>query len=442
MPFDDEQILQDYIARLLTLQDQREDWIDAADLQAAARDLGLSDADLRRAEELAESHRQRGRNFSRHDAWDEAIAEFRQAMALDPFDVPLLHEMAVAHASRFEEAGAPEDRERAASYARRCIELEPDFQPAYELLAALKQAPAVAHTPSSGAARWVLAAVAVLLVMVGGAVFALLSLGPSPPAPNPVPAPNPAPAPNAANPAPPGIASGEVELPVRLQEADGLSVEVQRSLLKAYDAAFSYTLHATLRNDAQELHLLRLRMDLLDEAGAVLASEYVDVVSDYQPPLRPNDRQPIAALIYQKQAAPSATAVRLAVDRLERLPAPSSYGTPVTRVVRWTVPQPPGISVAVSERESRLSDGFSGPMHFLTLAVRNDGERALRRLRLEVTWYDAEGKVLTTEEALAVPGSGPVLMPGTTWVERVIGELDQTSGPPYARYAVAVVEIE
>ena len=96
MAFDDDQILQDYIARLLNVQDTREALLDETDLQAAARDLGLSDRDLARAEAIAEAHRQRGKNFSRHDAWDEAIAEFRQAMVLDPFDVPLLHELAVA----------------------------------------------------------------------------------------------------------------------------------------------------------------------------------------------------------------------------------------------------------------------------------------------------------------------------------------------------------
>ncbi|HMB90132.1 MAG TPA: hypothetical protein VKP65_04745, partial [Rhodothermales bacterium] len=86
MAFDDDQILEDYIARLLNVQDTRDALLDESDLQGAARDLGLSERDLARADAMAEAHRQRGKNFARHDAWDEAIAEFRQAMVLDPFD--------------------------------------------------------------------------------------------------------------------------------------------------------------------------------------------------------------------------------------------------------------------------------------------------------------------------------------------------------------------
>ena len=50
MAFDDEKILQDYLARLLEMQDERDEWLSADDLHAAARDLGLSDEDLARVE--------------------------------------------------------------------------------------------------------------------------------------------------------------------------------------------------------------------------------------------------------------------------------------------------------------------------------------------------------------------------------------------------------
>ena len=84
MSFDDEKILQDYIARLLTMQDKRDEWLGEQDLKTVARDLGLSGADLKRLDAVTEAHRQRGKNFARHGAWDEAIAEFRQATVLDP----------------------------------------------------------------------------------------------------------------------------------------------------------------------------------------------------------------------------------------------------------------------------------------------------------------------------------------------------------------------
>ena len=141
MSFDDESILQDYIARLLSMQDERDEWLGEDDLKTVARDLGLSDEDLARIEATTEAHRQRGQHFSQHDAWDDAIAEYRQAVVLDPFDVPLVHALAVAHASRWEETRDPEDRETAERYTRRCIELDPNHQPSYEILQELKRRP-------------------------------------------------------------------------------------------------------------------------------------------------------------------------------------------------------------------------------------------------------------------------------------------------------------
>ncbi len=111
MSFDDESILQDYIARLLSTQDERDEWLSEDDLKTVAHDLGLSDEDLARIEATTEAHRQRGQHFSQHGAWDDAVAEYRQAVVLDPFDVPLVHALAVAHASRWEETRDREDRE-------------------------------------------------------------------------------------------------------------------------------------------------------------------------------------------------------------------------------------------------------------------------------------------------------------------------------------------
>ncbi len=218
MPFDEEKILQDYIARLLSLQDERDEWLGEDDLKKAARDLGLSDRDLVRIDAVAEGHRQRGRNFSRHEAWDEAIAEFRQAMVLDPFDVPLLHELAVAHASRYQQTHRDDDRAAARHYARRCIQLDADHQRSYELLTALQQAPA-AH-PGKRAKVAVFVAAAVVLV---GALLVLVTLDTAPSTPPPTP--------------PDGPLPSEASIPIRLVEdgnAEGLRLSVEQSLFKNY----------------------------------------------------------------------------------------------------------------------------------------------------------------------------------------------------------------
>ena len=441
MNFDDENILQDYIARLLSVQDERDEWLGENDLKAVARDLGLSDEDLARIEATTEAHRQRGQHFSEHRAWDDAVAEYRQAVVLDPFDVPLIHALAVAHARRGEQTGDREDREAAERYARRCIELDPDHQPSYKLLTALKKPLEAAAAPTAARRTILIRVVALLIIGIAAGVFyAAKSTRPpaettttteTPPAPNPAPIPPDAPTPS------------EAQIPIRfLDDGQALRLDVQRSLFNRYADAFSYTLHATLHNEAGELHRLRLKMTLHDADGAVLQTKYFDGRSEHQPYLRPGDTVPISTLIYQKQPPPGLQEVRLSIDIIEREPAAANYGVPAPTPLTWEFSQSTHLDVAVYERESRVNEGFREPMHFLTLAVRNNGARSVQHLRLKVTWFDAQDDVLTSELTYVVSSAGPAMRAGETWVTRAIGKLPEGNTPPYARYAVSVAEAE
>ncbi len=439
MSFDDESILQDYIARLLSTQDERDEWLDEDDLKTVARDLGLSDEDLARIEATTEAHRQRGQHFSQHGAWDDAVAEYRQAVVLDPFDVPLVHALAVTHARRYEETRDREDRETAERYTRRCIELDPNHQPSYELLTALKQSPATAP-PKPAARRAVILAFAMAMVVIAAAALVYLNSSPPPEAPPPPPPPPPT-----ATVAPGAALPSEMQIPVRLLDADnarGLHLDVQRSLLNNYDSTFSYTLHATLLNQTDELHRLRMKMALVGADGAVVQTKYFDARSDHQPYLRPGDTAPVAELIYEKQPAPRLQEVQLSVDIVEREPAASAYDATPPIPVTWEFTQPAHLDVEVYERESRISSGFREQMHFLTLAAYNQGTRSVQHLRLKVTWFDAQDATITSELTYVVPSTGPAMRSGETWLARAIGKFPEGEDTPFARYAVTVVEAE
>ena len=441
MPFDDEQILHDYIARLLAMQDDRDEWLEENDLKAVARDLGLSDKDLERLDAVTEAHRQRGKNFSRHDAWDEAISEFRQAAALSPFDVPLIYELAVAHASRWEENGTLEDRQTAERYARRCIELDPNHQPSYELLTALKK-PAQEAVATASPKIAIVAAAVVLLGVLGAAV-AFLTVQQTSSSPDPPPIVEPSPTPNPA-PTPPDVSDpSEVQIPIRLvDDGQALRLDVQRSLFNRYDDAFSYTLHAALHNETDELHRLRLKLTLHDTDGTVIQTKYFDGLADHEPYLRPGDTAPISTLIYEKQPPPALHEARLAIDIIEREPAATDYGDATPMPLTWEFTQPAHLDIAVSEREGRVIEGLDEQMHFLTLAVRNNGTRSVQHLRLKVTWFDAQDNELTSELTYTVSSSGPAMRASETWTTRAIGKLPKDNTPPYARYAVSVAEAE
>ena len=139
--FDDENILQDYLVRLMTMQDQRQDWLEEADLKTAAQDLGLSDADLERLAAATEAHRTRGRSFTERGLWDEAVEAYSQAATLNPFDADAAHELARAYLGRWHVSGDEADHAAAERYTHRTLQLAPEHSASYEVLQELKRRP-------------------------------------------------------------------------------------------------------------------------------------------------------------------------------------------------------------------------------------------------------------------------------------------------------------
>ena len=173
--FDDESILQDYLARLMTMQDQRqEEWLEEADLEAAAQDLGLSADDLQRLAATTEAHRTRGRSFAGRGLWAEAIEAHRQAAALSPFDANAAHELALAYLGRWRVDASEADRAEAERYAHRTLQLDPEHSGAYEVLQELKRRPVRTGGPSRAEVN--LSRTLVIGAIVGLVLLALLAL--------------------------------------------------------------------------------------------------------------------------------------------------------------------------------------------------------------------------------------------------------------------------
>lgn len=164
--FDDESILEDYLTRLMTLQDQREDWLEKTDLDDAARDLGLTGEDLDRLKAATDAHRTRGRSFAERELWDEAVEEFRQAAALQPFEASLTHHLASAYLGRWRYTGEDQDRADAERYAHRTLQLDPEHTASYEVLQELKRRPTRTAGPSQAQVR-----------MSSGLLFGTMALG-------------------------------------------------------------------------------------------------------------------------------------------------------------------------------------------------------------------------------------------------------------------------
>jgi hypothetical protein len=176
-----EQMVRSYIEQALRVQSGENQGEELPDLDAVARELGMTDLDMAEVKQAALEHFERGSHYCRHRQWDDAITELKVATALDPRNVPALHLLAESHAGRWRENDARADRGEAERLAKRCIDLQADYEPAFALLENLKAGPAkpmtmpIGSTPASAArVTRIGISVAAMMVILGigmGAFF-------------------------------------------------------------------------------------------------------------------------------------------------------------------------------------------------------------------------------------------------------------------------------
>ena len=101
------------IERYLGLvQPERKEDVDQAELEAIARELGVTEDEIRAGEAAASDHATRGRLHSAHGLHDDAVRELGAALALRPFDREIRRGLAEVLVARFEANNEPQDASR------------------------------------------------------------------------------------------------------------------------------------------------------------------------------------------------------------------------------------------------------------------------------------------------------------------------------------------
>lgn len=129
-----EEILRNYLERVVALQNEQRQALQMDDLKGIAREIGMSDDDMMAADRAVEGYIERGLRHGLHGRWDDAIRELSDAVALNPANLRALYGLAAAHKERWMAAGNADDRLQAAQLARQCLQLYPDHDQSYVLL--------------------------------------------------------------------------------------------------------------------------------------------------------------------------------------------------------------------------------------------------------------------------------------------------------------------
>lgn len=433
--------LQAYVERLLELRDEEGAAPRPEVLRRVARDLGLTDADLARAEALAEEHWTRGRGFLAHGLHDDAIRELREALVLRPGHLETTIGLAQAHVARWRRTGDGASRREAERLARAALAIEPGHGPAFAVLRELEQLDLAPRR------RLVLGlAMAAMLIALGGGFFLWLGWSSDAPAteelpPGTDPSESRAPAVDPISPRAQAAAPDLQTLEVDFQGPAGFRWKTGFARLRNYHTSSHFELAGLLRNDTDRvLTRLNVRVVMLDARGRALAEDDRIVLGSPSPLVRPGDTLPVKITV---KTDARATRARLVIETVKDEPAPRTWPASSPVALAWNVRQPPGIALEVRQREARSAKSSIGPGYFHTvvLEVTNKSPTAIRVLELEVRRLAADG-MSVAEEKVSVAGSmwDPPLFAGET---RLVTDSDTTPEPVDAyRLAVSKIVVE
>lgn len=448
---DPEAILQKYLKRLMDAQDNPAlPPLTQADLDRAARELGITEAQKTALEARAQASLERSLNFKQHKLWNDAIRELQFVISVRPLDLRVLYELAEAHRQRWNQMQTPDDRKQAEALARRCVEIDPHYRPAYVVLSALgentpKTKPNEATsprtspkaTPRNRNALWT--GLGILGVL---ALILFFWLVPSSSKTTQKPSGSLSIRGNA-NHSNPNELTDDLQIPVKTAfGTHDVSFEVHKSVLTPYEDAFSYVLRGYLSSKTKEMIQFKIQLKALDATGATLFTEFKEVLPTYETNIRPGEVLPVDLLHYKAQKAPKVDAILLTIAEADLEPAPSQYQADQPLALKWDIPKPSGFMVETFLRNARITGFGSTRNVWLEVVVKNKGPQSVRTLQLRTVFYDASGSEIGSKESFFVSGaSSPPILVGATFTGSLLTELKK-GYTTFSRFEVSVIAWE
>lgn len=430
-----EDLMNRYAERLLQLRQELSQTPTPETLRAIALDVGITDTDLAVLHQRAQDHCTRAEGYREFQRWDDAIAELEQAVALEPLNLKAIDELAQTHRQRYFQKRQPRDRQAAEQLARQCLQLDPSYRPALELIDQLDQPHGLIALLQSPAMGFVL----LMIFGLGGVSWGLVSFFQQRQTVSDPPL-----AVQESTPETEDNTGTEVlTIPVDWQTTsalEGLILEREQSELSNYAAGKSfYEIQILLLNNSdQEIDELTANIELLDAEDRVLLSQSQEILPDYDATLRPGDRYTWSWITDTPSQVRQA---RLTVTQAKTVPAANAYSPSPAIDLAWVIPQPSDFQLVARERVASLSEfGRDRQTHHLEAELTNTGEVAISRLKIRITYFDDQGQAIRNDEQFVVlPRQDLPLLPDQA---RLLSTITTELPLNFERYELSVVEIE
>lgn len=416
---DSHETLKAYIQKVLSIQDpQTKKLPTQAELKAIALEIGLDLKDWEALQKTFSDHLTRGKGFIEYDNWDDAIEEFQQACAINPSDSEASFELARAYGFRWLEHKKEQDLKLAEKYARICINLDPQYEPAIQVLSDLKRRQSKNRKSRLAIVIMSLLSIVIVSVFLVSVIYFV----------------------NLSNSAPSSVVetpSEEVDkddLPPNFEDLNDLDVAVEyvpgkyekviflqpySSDFNSYDDAYSYDLKANLKIETIEVEELKLNIELIDDNGQVIHTDIINAWEDHNPTARSGDLLAFGYLEHTKSSRiPILTKARISVQSIKASPAPNTYDPSPEIKLTWTPSKPSNVDLIVRKRLDRLSDNIlGGVFNYLAFEVENTGNTNIQGLKFQLQWYDKTDQMLISKDLFIVTSRTPPLLRGQARVE-------------------------
>lgn len=133
------QAIETYIQRVTELSQLGQKIPTNEELLTIASELGISDKEIASAQKQSQAHFIRAQGYVTLLHWDDAINELEEALAFNPFNLPMLHLLINAYLGRWKQRHNKQDEEQIKFRVKQCLEIQPDDQESLKLLAKLDQ---------------------------------------------------------------------------------------------------------------------------------------------------------------------------------------------------------------------------------------------------------------------------------------------------------------
>ena len=129
------QAIEKYIQKVTELTQVGNHIISDEELLQFASELGISDEEIAIVQQQSQAHYIRGQGYYNLAHWDEAIVELEDALAINPFNLSMLHLLTKSYISRWQKHHKYRDEQQIRIRIKQCLEIQPDDQESLKLLA-------------------------------------------------------------------------------------------------------------------------------------------------------------------------------------------------------------------------------------------------------------------------------------------------------------------